>query len=116
MIKRRGTPRLYKSQINKSTNNQINNKKNCIFALVSKNWNIKMSEFESLLPFKVEGIVEQLIEGRKMSLQDALKYLYSSQLYALLEREETKMWYYSPQMLLHLLDNEKNTGKLTLPQ
>ena len=75
-----------------------------------------MSEFESLLPFKVEGIVEQLIEGRKMLLQDALKYLYSSQLYALLECEETKMWYYSPQMLLYLLDNEKNTGKLTLPQ
>ena len=75
-----------------------------------------MSEFETILPLKVEGIVEQLIEERKMSLQDALEYLYSSQLYALLESEETKMWYYSPQMLLYLLENEKNTGELILPQ
>ena len=75
-----------------------------------------MSEFESILPFKVEGIVEQLIKEHKMSLEDALEYLYSSQLYALLEQEETKMWHYSPQMLLHLLKDEKKTGKLTLPQ
>ncbi len=75
-----------------------------------------MSEFESILPFKVEGVVAQLIKGHQMSLEDALEYLYSSQLYALLEREETKMWYYSPQMLLHLLEGEKKTGKIALPQ
>jgi len=75
-----------------------------------------MSEFESILPLKVEGVAELLIEERKMSLQSALEYLYSSQLYALLEQEETKMWYYSPQMLAHLLENEKRTGKLELPQ
>jgi hypothetical protein len=71
-----------------------------------------MSEFETILPFKVEGITELLMEGHKMPLQDALEFLYSSQLYALLEQEETKMWYYSPQMLLHLLEDEKNTGEL----
>jgi hypothetical protein len=75
-----------------------------------------MSEFEAILPLKVEGIIEQLIEERKMSLQNALEHLYSSQLYALLEQEETKMWHSSPQMLLHLLENEASTGKLTLPQ
>ena len=75
-----------------------------------------MSEFESILPFKVEGVVEQLIKEHKMSLEDALEYLYSSQLYILLEQEETKMWHYSPQMLLYLLDNEKKTGELILPQ
>ena len=75
-----------------------------------------MSEFEAILPLKVEGIVEQLIAERKMQLQEALEYLYSSQIYALLEREETKIWHYSPQMLLYLLENEKNTGELRLPQ
>ena len=75
-----------------------------------------MSEFEVILPFKVESIAELLIEERKMSLQNALEFLYSSQLYALLEQEETKMWHYSPQMLVYLLENEKNTGKLRLPQ
>ncbi|MCL2416903.1 MAG: hypothetical protein FWD02_03105 [Bacteroidales bacterium] len=75
-----------------------------------------MSEFEAILPLKVEGVVELLIIEHKMLFQDALEYLYSSQLYALLEQEETKMWYYSPQMLVHLLETEKNTGTLELPQ
>jgi len=75
-----------------------------------------MSEFAIILPLKVEGVVELLIQERNMSLENALEYLYSSQLYALLEREETKMWYYSSQMLLHLLENEKKTGELSLPQ
>ncbi|MDR0507002.1 MAG: hypothetical protein LBH32_09345 [Dysgonamonadaceae bacterium] len=73
-------------------------------------------QFEAIFPLKIESIVELLISQRKMPLQDALDYLYSSQLYAILEREETKMWHYSPQMLLYLLDNEKETGFLTLPQ
>lgn len=77
---------------------------------------VTILEFEAILPLKVEGIVEQLVEERKMPLQDALQYLYSSQLYALLECEETKMWHYSPQMLLYLLENEKSTGELRLPQ
>jgi hypothetical protein len=72
-------------------------------------------QFEAIFPLKVEGIVEQLISQHKMPLQDALEYLYCSQLYALLENEETKMWHYSPQMLLYLLENEKETGKLIIP-
>jgi len=75
-----------------------------------------MSEFEVILPLKVEEVAVLLTEEHEMSLDNALEYLYSSQLYALLEREETKMWHYSAQMLLHLLNNEKKRGKLTLPQ
>jgi hypothetical protein len=73
-------------------------------------------QFEAILPIKVEAVVELLISQRKIPLPDALEYLYSSKLYSLLECEETKMWYYSPQMLLYMLDNEKKDGQLTLPQ
>jgi hypothetical protein len=73
-------------------------------------------QFEAIFPFKIESIIELLTSQRKMPLQDALDYLYSSELYALLECEATKMWHYSPQMLLYMLDNEKETGTLTLPQ
>ena len=73
-------------------------------------------EFEAILPLKVESIIEEVMERKSFSLQEALSYLYSSQLYLLLEREETKMWYYSPMMLVSLLENEKETGTLTLPE
>ena len=73
-------------------------------------------EFEVILPLKVECVIEKLIEQKNFSLEAALTYLYHSQLYSLLEREETKLWYYSPMMLVELLDNEKKTGILTLPE
>lgn len=73
-------------------------------------------EFEAILPLKVESIIEEVMARKNFSLQEALSYLYSSQLYLLLEREETKMWYYSPMMLVSLLENEKETGILTLPE
>jgi hypothetical protein len=49
-----------------------------------------MSEFEVILPLKVEGVVELLMNEQKMSLEDALTYLYTSKLYTLLECEDLK--------------------------
>ncbi|GHT02164.1 hypothetical protein AGMMS49525_05200 [Bacteroidia bacterium] len=72
--------------------------------------------FEAILPLKVECVVGELMNQKKLSLYKALFYLYSSQLYQLLEREDTKVWHYSPMMLFELLENEKKTGKLRLPE
>ena len=69
----------------------------CLTAKYCELKNIKMSEFEAILLLKVEGIVEQLLEERKMSLQDLLEYFYSSHLNKLLEREEIKILYYNSQ-------------------
>jgi hypothetical protein len=72
--------------------------------------------FNALLPLKVQGIVEELRRQQpQFSLPEALHYLYTSQTYALLEREETKLWHYSPCMLNEMLSIEKRTGKLHFP-
>jgi len=93
---------------------QILNKKSTFVDIHISNMTTK--EFEAILPLKVESVIEKLIEQKKFSLETALSYLYDSQLYSFLEREETKMWYYSPMMLVSLLENEKKTGILTLPE
>jgi hypothetical protein len=77
---------------------------------------MNQAQFEAILPLKVESVVKELIQQKEISLYDALLYLYSSQLYRLLEKESTKVWYYSPKMLVDLLEEEKQTGKLILPE
>jgi len=42
--------------------------------------------------------------------------LYRSGLYAALEKEETKVWQYSTEKLYDLYLEEKQTGKLELPE
>ena len=71
-------------------------------------------EFEAILPLKVESVIEKLIEQKNFSLEAALTYLYGSQLYSLLEREEKKMWYYSTNDLFIMFLEETNTGSFTV--
>jgi hypothetical protein len=72
-------------------------------------------QFDALLPLKVQSVLSLLIERKKMAFIEALRYLYSSQLYQFLEKEETKVWYYSPLLLFELIEGEKTSGHLEFP-
>jgi len=72
-------------------------------------------QFDAILPLKVQSVLSLLMEQREMALIEALRYLYSSQLYQFLEKEETKVWYYSPLLLFDLIEKEKTSGHLKLP-
>lgn len=61
-------------------------------------------------------IVGMLVEKRKMPYEEAIKILYNSKLYALLEDAETGVWHYSGLTLYTLLCEEIDTGKMTLPE
>lgn len=71
--------------------------------------------FNALFPLKIQSLLEELRKQYPFSLQDALRFLYTSQTYALLEREETKLWHYSPRMLVEMLFHEKKTGEVYFP-
>ena len=62
------------------------------------------------------GIINLLMENRKLSLEEASGLLYSSFLYKTLEDEETKMWRLGYPLLYDLLEEELNTGKITFPE
>jgi hypothetical protein len=72
-------------------------------------------QFDNILPLKVQPVIGLLMRQEKLPFREALHYLYSSQLYELLAREETKVWYYSPMLLFDLLVEEKRDGYLQLP-
>lgn len=65
----------------------------------------------AILPFKVLELAEIIAEKKRLSVDDALFYLYSSELYGNLSDPEQKLWYYSGAQLYELLEEEKLYGR-----
>ena len=72
-------------------------------------------KFAALLPVIVGGLVSMIAEENKLHENDAFESLYNSELYAILEKEATKVWTFSVLTLFDLYQAEKITGKLDLP-
>lgn len=70
----------------------------------------------SLLMLIVPQVIALIIEAEHCSEIDAMNEFYASKLYALLEKEETKMWHLSPLMLYSLYTQEKETGDFDIPE
>ena len=62
------------------------------------------------------GIMNLLIEQRKLTVEEAAATLYNSQLYKDLEDEKTKVWRLGYPLLYDLLEEELETGKITYPE
>ena len=65
----------------------------------------------AILPFKVQELADMIVEKKRLSIDDALFYLYNSELYRNLTDPELKLWYYSGAQLYELLEEEKSHGK-----
>jgi len=68
------------------------------------------------LTFITPGILQQLMDNRKITTQAASILLYNSRLYSLLEDEETKLWHLSYPILYDMLEEELTTGNITFPE
>ena len=62
------------------------------------------------------GVINLLMENRNLSLEEASRLLYNSQLYEMLEDEKTKVWRLGYPLLYDLLEEELTTGKITFPE
>ena len=72
-------------------------------------------QFIALMPYISTDLVSVISERQNISEEDAVKKLYSSKLYAALEKEETKVWQYSTQMLYSLFEQEEKNGDIQFP-
>jgi len=61
-------------------------------------------------------ILSLVIERKNITEQEAIRILYNSEVYATLEKEETKLWHLSAEALYALLDEELTTGTVTYPE
>jgi hypothetical protein len=76
----------------------------------------KKKRHETMLIFLVPQVVRIIAERHEVQETDAARSFYKSQLYHLLEQEETKMWHFSPLTLFNLYNDEVNTGNFVIPE
>ena len=72
-------------------------------------------QFVAIMPYISADLVNMIAQKQKITESDALNKLYSSKLYGLLEKEETKVWQYSTNMLYSLFVKEEQTNNLVFP-
>ncbi|MCL2421211.1 MAG: hypothetical protein FWD03_05075 [Defluviitaleaceae bacterium] len=76
---------------------------------------MEKNKFAAILPILIGSLVNKIIEETNVNEDEAFELLYGSELYNMLENEETKVWTYSMPQLFDLYQAEKATGKLELP-
>jgi hypothetical protein len=70
----------------------------------------------AIMPFKVQQLVEIIMQQKQLNYHDAFAYLYASDCYRLLLREDAKLWYMSGLGIFELLEEEKNAARLDNPK
>lgn len=61
----------------------------------------------AMRPFVVKDLLRMIMSRKNMAFDDALFYLYSSDMYMKLLDDEVKMWYMSTVALYDILEEEK---------
>lgn len=76
---------------------------------------MEREQFIAIMPYIISSLVGMIAEKKCISENEAIIRLYESKLYSALEREETKVWHYSTEMLYSLFENEEKTGSVSYP-
>ena len=76
---------------------------------------MSQDQFAAMMPYITDDLAAMIAKKQELSELDAISKLYASKLYAMLEREETKLWQYSTDMLYSLFAQEQQTGIIDFP-
>lgn len=74
------------------------------------------SKFEAIMTIIVPQIIHLITENYPCGEIGAAKEFYASQVYSLLEQEDTKLWHFSALTIFNMFDEEKQTGSFTIPE
>ena len=69
-----------------------------------------------ILELIVPQVIQLIMDNRNVSNKEAAELFYNSELYEMLEKEESKLWHLSAPSLYSLFDEEITTGKITYPE
>lgn len=74
-------------------------------------------QFAAFLACAVVPPIIQLIRQKTgQNALEAVEKFYHSELYSLLEKEDTKIWHYSALTLFNMYASEMETGKIAFPE
>ena len=72
-------------------------------------------QFALIVELKIADIISIIMATKSLGFEDALQYLYTSELYKVLTIEDTKLWHFSVTKLFDMLENEKVMHVLSFP-
>ncbi|MDR1158011.1 MAG: hypothetical protein LBK75_06845 [Oscillospiraceae bacterium] len=72
--------------------------------------------FSSQLFLITPQVIGLIAEKSQMDEEKAIELFYTSELYAGLEDEQTKLWHLSPLALFEMFCEEREIGKITYPE
>ena len=73
-------------------------------------------KFSALIGLIVPRVIHLIMKNYPYDEVPAAREFYRSGVYALLEREETGLWHFSPLILFQMFDEEKKTGTFSFPE
>jgi hypothetical protein len=73
-------------------------------------------KFSALIGLIVPQIVHLIVEKYSCDEISATQEFYNSEVYALLEEEDTKLWHFSPLTLFNMFIEEKETGEFYISE
>lgn len=77
---------------------------------------MRAEKFSAVMGILVPQVIRLITKNYAYDEMTAANEFYSSNLYALLEQEDTKLWHFSPLTLFNMFDEEKKTGSFTFPE
>ena len=77
---------------------------------------VNQDNLGTVLALITPGIIQLLMDNRKITTEAASILLFNSRLYDLLEDEETKLWHLSYPILYDMLEEELTKGQITFPE
>lgn len=73
-------------------------------------------KFEAMLMLLVPQVIGLIVKNYGCDEVTATKEFYESNVYSVLEEEDTKLWHFSPLTLFNMYDEERKTGTITFPE
>lgn len=74
-------------------------------------------KFNSILSIVIiPQTVDLIIKNVGLDDVSAINAFYSSKVYEMLSKEETKLWHYSPMTVYLMWENEQKTGEIIFPE
>ena len=73
-------------------------------------------EWTGTLKLITPKVVEEVMKSRNMTQNEAVKLFYLSETYSLLEKENSKMWHFSPIALCDIFERELDGKELAIPE
>lgn len=77
---------------------------------------MEREKFNAVMGVLVPQIIGLITKNFDDSEISAINMFYASQVYSILEKEETKLWHLSPLTLYNMYAEERNTGSFVIPE